>query len=104
MRLKQAKTYQSLRRTLSFKKSQPSSAPSTGWTLALIWAGSFLNNCFFMWSTGAEMHVDIDVLGYDVRGMIVGVIVPCFTTFISYLVIRDLSLNWKHFNIIRGLP
>ena len=46
------------------------------------------------------MHVDIDVLGYDVRGMIAGVIVPCFTTFISYLVIRDLSLNWKHFNII----
>ena len=39
------------------------------------------------------MHIDIDVLGYDVRGMIVGVIVPCFTTFISYLVIRDLSLN-----------
>ena len=55
-----------------------------------------------MWSTSAEMmHIDIDVLGYDVRGMIIGVIVPCFTTFISYLVIRDggcllaLTLNWK---------
>ena len=75
-------------RSLSLKKSQPV-APSTGWTLVAIWVGSFLNNCFFMWSTGVDMHIDIDVMGYDVRGMIIGVIVPCFTTFISYLVIRD---------------
>ena len=35
------------------------------------------------------MHINIDVMGYDVRGMIIGVIVPCFTTFISYLIIRE---------------
>ena len=85
-----SKQTDSFPRTLSFKKSQPApKSPSTGWTVALIWVGSFLNNCFFMWSTGVEMHIDIDVMGYDVRGMIIGVIVPCFTTFISYLIIRE---------------
>ena len=72
-------------RTLGPLKKSCDLSLSTGWTLVLIWVGSFLNNCFFMWSAG----VDIDMMGYDVRGMILGVIIPCFATFISYLLIRD---------------
>ena len=55
---------------------------STRWSLVIIWVMSFLNNSFFMWST-----LDIDMIGYDTRGMIIGVITPCFTTFLSYLIL-----------------
>ena len=51
---------------------------STLWTLVVIWVLSFLNNSFFIWST-------LNMFGYKIRAMIIGVIVPCFTTFISYL-------------------
>ena len=55
---------------------------STRWSLVLIWVMSFLKNSFFMWST-----LDIDMFGYNTRGMIIGVITPCFTTFLSYLIL-----------------
>jgi hypothetical protein len=71
-------------RTLGFRKTvcDRRMTLSTPWTLILIWVLSFLNNSFFMWST-----LDIDMFGYDTRGMIIGVITPCFTTFLSYLIL-----------------
>ena len=55
---------------------------STHWLLVLIWVLSFLNNSFFMWST-----LDMEMFGYDPRGMIIGPITACFTTFLSYLIL-----------------
>ena len=79
-------------RTLGFKKMVCARRMSICWLLVLIWVLSFLNNSFFMWSI-----LDIDIFGYDTRGIGVitrcfatfgiGVIIPCFTTFFSYLIL-----------------
>ena len=66
--------------SLGFKEIFYKGKLSSCWALVVIWVLSFLNNSFFIWSV-----LDIDMFGYDISEMVIGVILPCFTTFISYL-------------------